>query len=292
MNVFISWSGEPSRRVAEALRDWLPQVIQAVQPWMSAADVDKGARWAAQVAGQLAETKVGILCLAPDNLTAPWLLFEAGALSKTLENTHVCPYLLGVEVPAIQGPLAQFQATRANQDDTLRLVKTINGALGESALKEGQVNAAFAKWWPELEQRLTQAAAAVAQPVAPARTERSMIEEILDVVRTLARDASERDRWDRLNVALSKALGAIDTSTTTPALARLTTSPMGQAFFEVERRARLEAVAQSLLNFKPSPSTTATPEAEPLRGLLDVKPSPSTTAQPKISPAPTKPQKK
>ena len=41
-NIFISWSGERSRFVACALREWIPMVVQAAEPFMSEADVDKG----------------------------------------------------------------------------------------------------------------------------------------------------------------------------------------------------------------------------------------------------------
>jgi hypothetical protein len=74
MDVFITWSGEKSRVAAAALRDWLPNVIQTVRPWMSQADIDAGARWNHAVSDQLSRTKFGILCLTRANQGAPWIV--------------------------------------------------------------------------------------------------------------------------------------------------------------------------------------------------------------------------
>jgi hypothetical protein len=187
MKVFLSWSGAASRRLAKALREWLPAVLQAVEPWMSAEDIDKGSRWSAHIAGELALARVGILCLTRDNLAAPWILFEAGALSKTLEKTYVCPYLHGVRPADLKGPLVQFQAAEANEADTRRLLGTINAALGESALSERSLDRAFATWWPELDKTLR--ALPQEKPAArSARSERDLLEEVLALVRELARE--------------------------------------------------------------------------------------------------------
>jgi hypothetical protein len=154
MKVFISWSGDMGKAVAEALCDWLPCVIQTVEPWVSSHDIERGARWNPALTKELELTKVGIICLTPDNLKAPWILFEAGALSKAVDATFVCPFLFRVENSDLEGPLAQFQTTRAQKQDTRELIRTINKSLGASALKEGTIDQVFEKWWPDLEQRL------------------------------------------------------------------------------------------------------------------------------------------
>ena len=73
MDVFISWSGPQSKQVAETLHHYLPLMINAIQPWLSSADIDAGARWASDIAGKLQQSKVGIICLTPTRCPTPHL---------------------------------------------------------------------------------------------------------------------------------------------------------------------------------------------------------------------------
>ena len=181
MNVFISWSGETSRAVAQALRDWLPSVIQVLHPWMSDEDLKKGARWSSALAERLEKTDVGISCLTPDNLNAPWLHFEAGALAKRVQAAYVCPYLFLVEPGDLVGPFRDFQATKAEREDTRKLLKTVNDALGEGKLPEPQLVRAFDKWWPELEKSLSEIVPREGQqPVQ--RTQPEILAEVLALI--------------------------------------------------------------------------------------------------------------
>jgi hypothetical protein len=132
-NVFISWSGTRSKLIADAFREWLPVVIQAVRPWMSTANIDKGSRSLTEMAKALDGIKVGITFLTPENLDAPWILHEAGSLTKTVDDsTRLCTYLLGgLKNADIEPPLGQFQYTIPEKEDTRHLIHTINNAVGE-----------------------------------------------------------------------------------------------------------------------------------------------------------------
>ncbi|HZO31353.1 MAG TPA: TIR domain-containing protein [Chloroflexota bacterium] len=155
MKIFISWSGETSRSIAQALRDWLPRIIQSVDPWTSDQDIQSGARWGAEIARRLTETNFGIVCVTPDNHDRPWLMFEAGALSKAVDEARVCPYLFGLSSSQLQGPLVQFQAKAADKDGTRRLVLDINRAI-ERPINENLLLESFDLWWPRLEALLQQ----------------------------------------------------------------------------------------------------------------------------------------
>jgi hypothetical protein len=186
MKVLLSWSGERSRAMAYALRTWMADVNHALKPWMSAEDIGKGQRWANDLAQQLQDTDVGVICVTPENMLSPWILFEAGALSKALTNSLVCTYLFDVTPETLAGPLRLFQATVANQDDTRRLIHTLNSALGPGEARSAdQIDRSFAIWWPQLEASLANVAK-LPQPKGVERTDREVIDEILAMVRTTA----------------------------------------------------------------------------------------------------------
>jgi hypothetical protein len=191
-NVFISWSGERSRIAAETFREWLGNVLQNARPWMSESDIEKGSRGLDEIAKALEGMKVGIICLTPENLSAEWLLYEAGALSKTRDaKTRVCTYLLaGLEPTNLKPPLSLFQATKANKSDTQKLIGTINNHLDATPLSESTLNSTFEKWWPDLEKILTTLPSPSKTP--PPRPDTSeMVEEILEISRFIAPEILE-----------------------------------------------------------------------------------------------------
>ena len=63
MKVFLSWSGQRSKEVAEALRDWLPYVLHSVNPFMSSFHIETGQDFFKVLRSELKESNFGILWL-------------------------------------------------------------------------------------------------------------------------------------------------------------------------------------------------------------------------------------
>jgi hypothetical protein len=184
MRVFLSWSGERSRKVAEIFRDWLPSVLQNVTMWMSQHDIDKGSRWSVEIAEALDSDNFGIVCLTPENLSSPWINFESGALSKAVKSSKVWTYLYKLTPSEVDWPLAQFQHTATTEEDTLKLVQTINRA-GAAPLTEAVLIRTFDKCWPDLRNSLEQIPPP-SEATPAARTSNAKIDEILELTRGLS----------------------------------------------------------------------------------------------------------
>lgn len=206
VKVFLSWSGTKSRVVAEALREWLPSVIQEVEPFMSTEDIAAGVRWQRLLDDALEASSFGILCITRENQSSQWLNFEAGAIAKQVESSQVVPLAVDLRLSDLTPPLGVlFQAKEMNQAGIYDILKAINAGC-ERRLPN--LSDAFEVWWPKLEPKLESASDAADS--APVRQPEDLLDEILTTVRTLAvRDITDVDitRAEELVALIALGLG-------------------------------------------------------------------------------------
>jgi len=154
MKVFVSWSGKRSRLYAKALVRWLPGVINAIKPWMSDKDIGAGIPWFEKIGKTLAAHDIGLICVTPENMDAPWLTFEAGALSKAFEVSRVCPILFGFDTAELTGPLSQFQSTKFEKGSMKKLLNDLNDLQGSSKLDKDILENSFNHSWQHLKKTI------------------------------------------------------------------------------------------------------------------------------------------
>lgn len=143
--IFIGWSGNRSKKIANILREWIPLLIKDIKPWVSFKDII--GNWSLELE-KIKRFELGIFCITQENLKSPWIHFEAGKIGGL-----VCPYLIDVSIPEIHGPLQQFQCFEATEEGTLDLVGKI-GILLEEEIEEKQLKTAFYNLWPILKEIL------------------------------------------------------------------------------------------------------------------------------------------
>ena len=154
MKLFVSWSQDISRQIAQDFREWLPLVNQTIEPFMSEEDTDKGAHWSSTIRRELEQSAFGIVILTAENIDSTWLHFEAGAIAKSVEEGRVVPILFGLKHSDVQQPLSMFQSALFEREDIFRVVKSINGAAGAHAREERQLETVFDSFWPRLDEAI------------------------------------------------------------------------------------------------------------------------------------------
>lgn len=191
MKVFISWSGDRGKQIGEAFRTWLPDVIQSIEPFYSP-DIEKGQRWSSEIEQNLKESKVGIICVTPENMISPWLMFESGAISNA-KLSRVFPLLFQVQPAQLQGPLSQFQATPYSEEEVKKLVFSIND-LSDTQLSQTQLTRTFDRCWPELDKSINAGLSSSIETEKPKkRSQDEIIEEILSRVRIISNQKPDEE---------------------------------------------------------------------------------------------------
>lgn len=199
MKVFLSWSGERSKRTAEVLWSWLPDVLQHINPWLSSLDISAGRRGVREITDKLSETNFGIICVTPENQNSNWINFEAGSLAKQVEDGYVVPFLIGMKTADLLSPLSQFQAiSGSSKDDVRKLLFDINEASGGLAISRQRLERSFEGNWPKFENSMRDVSVIPSGgnlSNAVQRSEADMTEEILLISRQLDQRVAEIERY-------------------------------------------------------------------------------------------------
>lgn len=205
MKIFISWSGNRSRAVAEVISDWIKCVLQASEPWISTRHIERGSLWFSEINDKLRDVSIGIVCLTQENKNKPWILFEAGALAKGLSGNRVCTFLVDLQPAELTDPLAQFNHTQPDENSVWELVRTLNSGLAEKALEERVLEKIFDVYWPQFVEDFGRALSdneplEIMEP----RSQNDLLSEILDNTRSLGRRISDIENRDSRAVSKNK----------------------------------------------------------------------------------------
>lgn len=191
MRVFISWSGEVSNQIAHDLNEWMGVTLQKAETFLSSDDIRKGQRWGSEISKELEKCDFGILCLTKSNLNSPWILFEAGAISKSVDTSKVTAILFDDLTPAdLIGPLVQFQHTLPDEKGMYKLLESINNSLGTEKISEAILKKAFDLSWPDLRSKIKNYHFNHNDQDFTERNERDILVEVLGIVRSLAGNPS------------------------------------------------------------------------------------------------------
>ena len=191
MRVFISWSGDVSRQFAQALYDWLPKIIQSIDPWFSPEDIESGTVSTSEIRKILKEADYCIICLTPENQDRPWVNYEAGAIANQMKDSvRVCPVLIDLKRVQVKGPLSEYQSRLLTEDDIFKLIQTINNHI-EKPLENEQLQESFDVRWDKLKEKFDAIERNYNTKKEPPDLNK-MVEEMLEKVRDLHKRDNEK----------------------------------------------------------------------------------------------------
>ncbi|MFY2791037.1 TIR domain-containing protein [Rhodococcus sp. MALMAid1271] len=185
--VFISWSGAQSQAIALVWRDLLNSTFESVEPFVSRADIDAGSRGFDDIKSKLDGSSFCIAIVSRATEMAPWINFEAGALSKQVfdAKVRVVPCLVDYDSESeLQGPLKQFQAKMLHKEGIRETLQALAKVVGTEWDKKQR---GFESMWTHFDSEFEKGKETQSKKLAP-RGEKDMLKEVV----TLTRDISEQ----------------------------------------------------------------------------------------------------
>jgi TIR domain len=155
VKLFLSWSGDSSRKIAEIFKDWLFPFSNELDIFFTPDGIEAGKRWTNELSQKLQDCEIGIFVYTRQNLDSLWMAFEAGALSKRIDTGRVIPLIFGEPELKLKQPLAQFQAKRFSERGIFETLEAVNNCLSSKKTKE-ELTSLLKFTWATLDEKVTQ----------------------------------------------------------------------------------------------------------------------------------------
>ena len=131
-------------------------IFPGQEVWVSAEDIQDGARWSPDLLRILDRASFCILCVDPFNAYSPWLHFELGAIAKATSKWHIRVLLNELAPEELKGPMTLFQGVKIEKGDVRRMIEDIHANLSNSPLNHVQVIANLEEAWPAFQESVSQ----------------------------------------------------------------------------------------------------------------------------------------
>ena len=151
MQIYISWSGPASYKVALLLRDLIHTILPGVEVWVSAEDIKDGARWSPDLVRILDQSSFKILCADPSNHQTNWFNFEVGAIAKSTPKWHIKVFLTSLKPGDLRGPIASYQTVRLDKEDMRRMLEDIHANIPSVQISKPEMVENLGYEWPDFQ---------------------------------------------------------------------------------------------------------------------------------------------
>lgn len=156
--IFISWSGKNSKKIAIELKKILEDKIFAstdLKCFVSTLDIASGDDWWNKIKKELKNCKQGILCVTKENIKAPWIFYEAGAM--VARDVPTIPILFNCNISALEGsPIKGKQCVDFyDLPQFLKMIYDINHNMNLLPIEKTQLDAIAKEAYEELKKALS-----------------------------------------------------------------------------------------------------------------------------------------
>lgn len=156
--IFISWSGENSKEIAKELKNTLEKGIfgkSKLECFVSDVDISSGDDWWNKIKNELKECKLGIVCITKENIKAPWIFFESGAM--VARDLKVIPLLTKCKFRSLNDtPISSKHMVDFDQEEKFKqMIKSINDDLSILEITEENLNVIASNQYRDLIKKLS-----------------------------------------------------------------------------------------------------------------------------------------